>query len=552
MIRDTIIKTLEQATATKDIKLDVPPHMEHGDYATSLALTLAKRQNRNPIELAEEIVEKLKANKAVSSMFERIEVAFPGFINFYLSEKYLLDTMGDVLASTKAFGTSKQGSGKTVVIDYSSPNIAKRFSIGHLRSTVIGQCLYNLYAALGYRTIGDNHLGDWGTQFGVLIYMVEANNIDSKSLTISDWEALYVQFHDELERDPDLKDKARDAFARLEQGDPGAKQIWQDAVDTSISEYKKIYQKLGVKIDYAYGESFYEDKMPEAIAEVKKKGLAVESEGALVVEFGKKYKLPSNVLVKSNGTTTYLARDLAVMYFRKKEWSPDLQIFEVGSDQKLYFQQVFALAEMMGIFKLNELKHVAHGMVRLPEGKMSTRRGKTIKLEDVLDGAIEKAKALGAKDSKTADTVGIGAVKYFDLKHAPESDIVFNWDEVLDLKGNSGPYLQYTYARIQSILSKSDKAGAVTDNQKANNDEKSLMRILSHYPETIYDAANFYSPNLLCNYLYKLAQEFNAYYAKHKVVGSSEEEFRLMLTRAIGIVLGNGLNLLGIETLERM
>src|SRR3990167_3987976 len=338
MFKSLILRSLQKASGEKSVDIQTPELGEQGDYSSNIAMQLFSqfpisnfqfpiKDIKNPRQLAEKIVEKLNEDKDLKKIVDKVEVAGPGFLNFWLKKEVLVSELNNVLSEAEKYGSSNLGKGKTVVIDYSSPNIAKRFSIGHLRSTIIGQALYNLYTALGAKVVGDNHLGDWGTQFGVLIYMVEKNKLDPKKLSIEEWEKLYVDFHTALDKNPDLKNESRNAFMRLEKGDKKAKEIWQIALETSLKEYQKLYDLLNVKIDYAFGESFYEDKMPEAIELAKKKGIVKKSGDAWVVEFPK-YKLPSNILVKSNGTTTYLARDLAVMFFRKEKWSPDLQIFE--------------------------------------------------------------------------------------------------------------------------------------------------------------------------------------------------------------------------------
>lgn len=543
-VKKAIVKAITKASGQKEVNLEVPTEANHGDFSTNVALVANLE--------AKKIVNKLSKDSSLKSFVSKIEKAGPGFVNFWLSEEYLQKNLKKILDEKDKYGSQDIGKDQTVVIDYSSPNIAKRFSIGHLRSTIIGQALYNLYSFLGYKIIGDNHLGDWGTQFGALVYMVESRKLDPNKLTVSDWEKLYVEFHRLADENEGLKDKARSAFKRLEEGDASAKAIWQAAYNTSIKEYKKIYQELGVNIDFTYGESFYEDKMAAAIKKAKEKGILKKSQGAWVVDFDKKYKLPTAILVKSNGATTYLTRDLALMFFRKKEWNPDLQIFEVGADQKLYFKQVFALAEMMGLFTLGQLHHVAHGMIRLKEGKMSTRRGRNIKLENVLSEAVSKASRLGAKDEKTAKMVGIGAVKWNDLRRDPEGDYVFDWEDVLNMQGNSGPYLQYTFARTQSVLAKSKVGGEVEKGINFSPEELALLRSFAQFSGIICDAAKNYSPNLLCEFLYDLAQKYNSFYNKHKIIGSENERFRLAVTAATGQILQNGLKLLGIETPEKM
>lgn len=532
MVKNKIEKAL-------GFRVEATENPDFGDYTSNIALV----EHKDP----QEIIKKIK-----SEFFEKVEVAGPGFINFWLKKDILIDNLMEIDSQKENYGKSDWGKGKIVVIDYSSPNIAKRFSIGHLRSTIIGQALYNLYKFCGWNTIGDNHLGDWGTQFGVLVYMVEREKLDLIKLTINDWEKLYVDFHKELETNEKLKNVAAEAFKRLEDGDTNAKEIWQAALKTSMAEYDRIYSLLDVKIDFAYGESSYEDQMPRAIEMAKKKGILTKSDGAWVIEFDKKYNLPSNVLVKSNGATTYLTRDLALLFFRKEKWNPDLQIFEVGSEQSLYFRQVFAMAEMMGLFRLDQMKHMAHGLIRFEHGKMSTRKGQTIKLEEVLDEAIKRAEKLGSTDKETAKKVGIGAIKYFDLSHQPTSDIVFDWEKMMAMEGNSGPYLQYTVARCNSILNKAITTTPQGVTLQNNEEENAILRSLIKFSEVVQNAAQTYSPNILCNYLYDLASKYNAFYNKYRIIGEENQEFRLSLTSATGQVLKNGLKLLGIQTPERM
>lgn len=550
-------------------KFQIPnslPSRQAGKFQTISKLEISKF--KNPRELAESIVVKLSSSQDVKPLFEKIEVAGPGFINFWLKEDVLIDNLNQIERDKEKYGSSQTRKGKTVVIDYSSPNIAKRFSIGHLRSTIIGQALYNIYKFIGWTTIGDNHLGDWGTQFGVLIYMVKKENLDPGKLTVDDWEKLYVNFHKELETKKELEGVAAEEFRKLEKGDSEARNIWQAALKTSTAEYERIYDLLGVKIDYVYGESFYEDKMANAVEKAKKKGILVKSKGAWVIEFDKKYNLPSNVLVKSNGATTYLTRDLALLFFRKEKWNPDLQIFEVGSEQSLYFKQVFAMAEMMELFNLNQLKHTAHGQYLASDGKrFSTRSGKTIKLEDVLDEAIDRAKKLGNTNAKTAVSVGIGAIKYFDLMHSIGNDVLFDWEKMMNMEGNSGPYLQYTAARANSVLRKAELP--ITNYQFSNKlqirnykleiEEELVLRALVRFSEVILSAAKNYSPNILCSYLFDLAQKFNSFYNAHRIISDESTDlslqttaFRLRLTSAVGQVLKNGLKLLGIQAPERM
>lgn len=550
----------------EDIPLEHPAEESHGDYSTNIALISAKSES--PKEMAE----KVKAaweKEGLPEFVDKIEVAGPGFLNIWLKIEYLSTSLSSVLTQGDEYGKSKTGRRKTVVIDYSSPNIAKAFGIGHLRSINIGQALYNLYQFTGWRTIGDNHLGDWGTQFGKLICQIERKNkkekIKNGELTINDLEELYVEFHRDMEKDPQLEDEARKWFRKLEDGDPKARKIWQACVDVSLKEFGRIYQLLNVKIDFAHGESFYLDKMEAVLADCRKKGILQESQGAQVVEIPGE-PVPG-MLVKSDGATTYLLRDLATIKFRMEEWNPDLYIYEVGADQTFYFRQVFAVAEKLGYGKPSQFVHISHGLIRWPTGKFSTRKGDTIHLEEVLSEAIEQARALCqkagvAKDlsekerEAVAQAVGVGGVKYNDLKQNPKTDVIFDWEQILSLSGNSGPYLQYTYARTQSVQrkAKSEKRKVKIDDAKGclNAEEIALLRTIYKFPEIVAEAAGEYSPNLICNFLFDLARKFNHFYDKHRIIGEENEEFRLLLTAAVGQVLKNGLNLLGIRTLERM
>lgn len=563
MVKDEIVKILKEATQETDIKVDVPENSEFGDYSTNIAMILAKKSRekdclkhkkeaRNSQELAEEIVKKIEAAGLPAKA-----LATAGFINFYLSKEALLENLEKV---GEKYGSSDIGKGKTVVIDYSAPNIAKTFGVGHLRSTIIGQALYNLYKFLGFRVIGDNHLGDWGTQFGMIIAAVKRKKLNIETLSVDELEKAYVGYNKEIESDPELQDIAKGWFKKLEEGDGEAKFIWQKAKDTSLKEFQRIYDLLEVNFDYAYGESFYLDKMDAVIKEARKKGVVRKSQGAEIVEFN---SLPPVILLKSDGATTYFTRDLATIKFRIETWKPDIYIYEVGAEQSVYFKQLFETVRLLGWIKDEELVHVGHGLFLYQGKKMATRRGGSIKLEEVLNEAVERAKKLGKEengpasvpsDGTTARQVGIGAIKYYDLLHHPASNINFDWEKIFVLEGNSGPYLQYTVARTNSVLAKSInlQISKSANNSQINHEEELVLRCLVHFPEIIESAAKNYSPNLLCNYLYELASKYNTFYNKHRILGSESEKLRLALTAAAGSVLKTGLNLLGIQTPEHM
>lgn len=548
-MRNVILKALQRASGKADINLEFTENEIFGDYTTNIAIVSGIK--------AEEIVGKLKKDENLSSLVAKIEVKGPGFINFFLSQEALLRELGEIKEKGEKYGSSELGKGKTVVIDYSSPNIAKRFGIGHLRSTVIGQALYNLYQALGYKVIGDNHLGDWGTQFGVLLAQIAKipnSKFQISNLTVDGLEEMYIDFHKKAEENPKFWDEARAWFKKLEDGDKEARDVWKTVVDISMREFNRIYDILGVKMDYAYGESFYEDYLPKVIKTLEERGLVKKSQGAQIVEFK---DLAPAMLTKSDGATTYFTRDLATILFRIGSWDPQIIIYEVGVEQTLHFKQVFEAARLLGWTKDRKFVHVGHGLIRFTHGKMSTRKGETVKLEDVLSEAVARARKI-KDDKQIATAVGIGAVKYFDLKHHPATDIIFDWEKMFVLEGNSAPYLQYTVARTNSVLAKgkanNSKLIAITKNLKLNEEELAVLRYLFRFPEIVTQAARAYSPNLVCNYLFELAQKYNNFYNQHRILPPQSENgnFRLALTAGVGQVLKNGLAILGIETPEKM
>ena len=454
-----------------------------------------------------------------------------------------------------------------MVIDYSGPNIAKSFGIGHLRSTIIGQAVYNIYEFLGWKCIGDNHLGDWGTQFGKLLYQIKKDKKDKnlKKLTIEELEKLYIKFHKEAVENPDIEEEARQWFKKLEKGDKEAKKIWQVCRDLSLKGFNEIYNFLNVKIDYSLGESFYQKKSEDIIEEAKKKKIAKKSQNALVIKYSKE-KLPPLMLLKSDGATTYAARDLATIKYRLNKWKPNLVIYEVGTDQILHLKQVFEVVKLLGWQKKEKFIHIAHGLWRWKDGKFSTRKGKTILLKDILNEAIERAKKIIQKSETgrgfstkekedIAEIVGIGAVKYNDLSQHHSKDIIFSWKKVLNLEGNSGPYLQYTYTRCQSVFKKANKKSTNISLTDFNQEEKILLRTFYKFPEIVQEAGDSFSPNLICNFAFDLAQKYNAFYNLHPIIKaktSQEKEVRLAITLATAQVIKNSLTLLGIKTSERM
>jgi len=524
MLRDKLRKLIADAAGVdiSEVQLEHPNLESFGDYSTNIAI-------KNKFDA-----------KAIAAKIPGATVAGPGFINIVLTPENLLNLM------STACDLPDVGHGQTVIVEYSSPNIAKHFGIGHLRSTIIGQALYNLHKALGYKVIGDNHLGDWGTQFGKLLYMI--NKYGLVDYDIDKLEEIYIEFHKLAENDISLENEARNWFKKLEDGDQWTREIWQKCIQISLREFDRIYDLLEAKIDHAYGESFYEDKMQEVI-KLAKERVAIQSEGAWIIETGHESPL---MLLKSDGGTTYATRDLATVLYRMKEFDPVKIIYEVGAEQTLYFAQLFAASRKMGLVSDQvELVHTKHGLYLAPDGrKFSTRGGNTVKLDEVLKEAIDRAKGISE--------VGIGAIKYFDLLHGIQSNIIFYWDKILTLQGNSGPYLQYTYARTQSVLRKSQFSifnFQFSINLQFNNEELAVLRWIYRFPEVVEEAAGRYSPNLLCNFIYELAQRYNTFYNKCSILSaqsSGEREFRLLLTKSVGDVLKKGLNLLGISAPEKM
>lgn len=559
----TILENLIEKVTKEKVNLEHPADSKFGDYSTNVAMVVAKKEKKNPREVAEEIIKKidLKNNELV----EKVEIAGAGFINFFLKKDYLYKRAEEInfdIEYKNRLGEYNRD--KTVVIDYSAPNIAKPFGIGHLRSTNIGQAVYNLYKILGWKCVGDNHLGDWGTQFGKLIFAIKTWwEKKTDELTINDLEKLYIKFHAEAEKEPKLIDEGREWFSKLEKGDKEARKIWQDCVDISRREFDRVYEILGVKIDYAHGESFYESMLAEITAEMKKKKITKESQGATIVEFD---KLPSAMVAKTNETTTYFTRDMATVKYRKDTWNPDLVIYEVGADQQLHFSQVFETAKMMGWEPKLGFVHLAHGLIRNKEGKFSTRAGKTIHLEEVIErareGAIKMAESTtvakemnATEKQKMVEEVAIGAIKFNDLSQDPKKDIIFDWDRIMSLSGDSGPYLQYTYARAMSVLRKTK----VREQNDVTNlpldieaEEMALLRSFYLFEEKIIEAAGGFNPSILANYLLSMARMYNEFYAKHKIVGAESEVWRIFLTRTTASVLSLGLELLGIKTVEKM
>ncbi len=553
-IKNTLISILKKEFSKfSNIDFDIicPSDKNFGDYSTNIALVLAKKTKQNPHNIAKIFCKYLVSEQ----IFSKVEIAGVGFINFYLSERFILHTI-----KSKDLLSLKVGHKQTIIIDYSSPNIAKPFGVGHLRSTIIGAATYNLYKFLGYRVIGDNHLGDWGTQFGKMIYAI-MNWGDEKTIKknpIIELQKLYVRFHNESQRNPILEDEARKWFKKLEENDKTAKAIWQKCVDWSMKEFNRIYQILGVKFDLILGESFYQNKIDAVISECEKHKITKVSDGALVV-FLSDLTVPA-MLKKSDGATTYLARDLAAIKYRIDQFSPVKIIYHVGNEQSLHFQQLFGVAKLLGWDKNCEFIYAGHGLIRTKEGKLSTRLGQTIYLENLIDLADKNARKLLAskeksiQDDERVKKIALGAIKYSDLSSNRKTDIVFDWKKMFALSGNSGPYLQYTYARANSVLKKANTGKLLDKIIIGESTERDILLQILKFNDTIVRAADNEAPSILAEYLYNLASDFNQFYDKFPILKSppSIQQSRLAIVYLLSQAIKKGLNILGIEVLDKM
>lgn len=551
-LKDQIQKILEEVSGVKNPQVEFSANEKFGDYSTNICL-------RDKALDIDKIIESINSQNLDFSA-EKVGK----FINFHIKKDILVDNLMQIDSKKEDYGKSNLEKGKTAIVEYSSPNIAKPFGVGHLRSTVIGDAIANLLEFSGFKVMRDNHVGDWGTQFGKVICAIkkwgDEGEIEKSENPVQELVNLYVKYHEESKIDPKLDDEARLWFKRLEDGDIEAKELWQKCVDWSWVEFDKIYKLLGIKFYTEFnngrglGESFFETRMKAVLSELEdKKLLKVGEDGAKLVFFAKD-KLPPLMIVKKDGATLYSTRDLATDKYRKEKYDPDIIINEVGSEQSLYFKQIYEIEKLLGWYKEEQRIHVGHGLYMMDGKKMSTRAGKTVKLDEVLVEAIERAKKLGDVSEETAKQVGIGAIKYFDLSHHPMTNINFDWDSMFAMDGNSSPYIQYTIARCNSVLLKGRtlKAGLVCKGPTLTEQELSVLRKLSQFQEIIVTATKNYSPNILCNYLYELASKFNTFYNAEKIIGGENEQFKLLLTKSTGQVLKNGLKLLGIESPEKM
>ena len=562
--RSAFTRTFPDADLSS-VQLDVAVTTEdgYGDYQCNAAMGLARILKQAPRAIAQAGVER---NPPPDSI-ERIEIAGPGFINLHVDPGWLNGHLEGMAADRTRLGVPAVGAGRTVVLDYSAPNIAKQMHVGHIRSTVIGNALDRMHRFLGWNVISDNHVGDWGTQFGVLI-LGYRHLLDEAALAsdpVTELERIYVASYARAKEDDAWMDRARGELVKLQQGDPDNRAIWDRFLELSRGEFDSIYERLGVTFDLTRGESYYNDRLSGLLDRMQAAGIAVESEGALVVHLEEE-KLPVCIVRKSDGAANYATTDLATIESRVEEFDPVAIVYVTDERQQTHFRQVFAVARRMGI--TTRFDHVWYGLMRLPEGTFSSREGNVIKLHALLDEAEARALVL-VQESRTemadeqqrdvARAVGIGAVKYADLSQNPQSLVTFSWDKALALDGNSAPYLQYAYARIASVRDKYAERFPGQDLEErpirlGEPVEVKLGLLLARFPEAVMRAAQQYKPNLLADYLYELAQTYSRFYQNVPFL-KAEDGVRESRVRVCGLVartLREGLHLLGIETPERI
>lgn len=553
--------TLEEVIAM----VEVPTDSKMGDYAFP-CFKLAKTLRKAPPLIAKGIAESL----GESSLFERVEQV-NAYVNMFISKEELVkDVVTEVLDKKDDFGKCDLGKDKTVIVEYSSPNIAKPFHIGHIRSTVIGNSLYKIYDALGFDVVRINHLGDYGTQFGKMIcaYRHWGNKEDVINEPIKTLLEYYTKFHVEVETHPELDDEAREIFTKLEHGEEEEVEIWKWFREESLKEFTRVYDMLGIEFDSYAGESFYSDKMPRFVKELEEKGLLEESQGAQIVDL-EQYGMSPALITKSDGSTLYITRDIAAAVYRKETYDFYKNIYVVASQQNLHFQQWFKIVELLGYEWANNCVHVPFGLVSLEEGTMSTRHGRVVFLEDVLNRAVEQTKEVIREKNvntdnidETAKQVGIGAVIFQELSNNRIKDYTFSWDKVLNFDGETGPYIQYTYARAASVLrrageefeAKAMKVENIDFSKICSESAFELAKLLYKFPQVIAEAGEKYEPSIVTRHIVNMAQSFNRFYHDEHILVDDEAEkvAKLGLVLAAKNSIKNGLALLGMGAPERM
>jgi len=542
-----------------DWKIEISKEARFGHYSSAAAFGQARAEGRDAMEIASALAGRIQAADQ-GRLFEKVTVTSPGFINFWLSKEAIQEEFLAIKKAGGKWGKPSLKKRETAVIDYSHPNIAKPMSVAHLRSTIIGQALYNIFQFSGYKVVGDNHLGDWGKQFGVLIAAFKNSKLDLRRATMEDLFNLYVDYTGRLKANPALEEAARLETKKLQEGNEENIKIWEKFYALSLTEFKKIYKALGVKFDYFLGESFYKKMLPGVVGDALRAGAAKRSAGAVIVEFP---DLPPFIIQKSDDAYLYATTDIAAVKYRIKKFKPQLLLYVVDNGQTLHFEQLFRTVRKLGYVKDEKLVHVKFGLILSEDmKKLSTRAGRHIALGAVIEEAIKRAgKIVRTKrpdltpkeQNLIAYQVGVGSLKYNDLSQNRQSDIAFNWDKMMSLEGNSAPYLMYTYARLRSIMRKG-KLKAFAPGTLRKTADLELVLKLSQFREVIARVLGDYFPHELADYLYGLAKKVNYFYQTEPVLKSEPElkAMRLCLVDQVAKTLKTGLALLGIKVLERM
>lgn len=564
MIQDSLTESAKKVLSTSfgvtdaEIRWEFPREGGFGDLASSVALAVAKNAGTSPRNIAEAIVKDIASVAGVA----KAEVAGAGYVNVWLTPDALIERLSETrIACTPAL---KRKGKRPVIVEYSQPNIAKPLGVHHLLSTMIGQSLSNIYRHQGYDTISINHLGDWGTQFGKLaVGLKKWGTKPVRECTLDDLLDVYVKFHEESEKDPSLEDEARETFRKIEAGDKELRAFWNDVVEITMGEINLLYKRLHVSFDHVHGESFYEDKMKPIIDEGKKKNVFVEGkEGALIVDFGEGSKLPPAIVMKGDGATIYMTRDLATVAYRVKTWHPEAILYVVDVAQQLYFEQLFATVAKLG-WDLPHLEHVIVGRMRFQNKSMSTRKGNILRLGEFLDEAVTRASAVIEEHGESiqtddpaglAEMMGVGAVVYGIVSQNRRMDMVFDLEKFLSFEGNSAPYLQYTHARAKSVLEKGGDIGSVSDVADLTDGERALINMLLKFSNALEEARSSHMPHTLANFLFSLCQQFNAFYNTEPILKAPEPKkaLRLRLTELTATVLKTGASLLTLSVPDRM
>ena len=567
-IKEIIAQEISKATdiEKEEIKkyIEIPANEENGDYAFP-CFKLAKTLKKAPQIIATEIKEKIEID---SNWIQKIEVV-GGYINFYINTNTLAkEVLTEIENKKEEYGSSEKGKGKNIIVEYSSPNIAKEFHIGHLRTTVIGAAFYNIYKYLGYNTIGINHLGDYGTQFGKMIegYKRWGTEYNLEENPIEELTKMYIRINDLCKEDEKVLEACRDNFKKLEEGDEYCTKLWNKFKELSLKEFYKTYDMLGVKFDSLNGESFYSDKMPEVIQLLEKSGKLIESQGAKIVDLEDKGINTPCIIEKTNGSTTYATRDLAAILYRARTYDYDKCIYVVAYEQNLHFKQVFEVAKLLGLDKkyTDGLIHIAYGMTRVSTGRMSTREGNVVKVNELLNEAISRVKDIIEEKNpnmenkeENARKIGIGAVIYNNLCTTLIKDQIFDWNTVLNFNGETGPYIQYIYVRTKSVLEKAGYKPSINEIDIAklqDKESKKIIKTLYNFESTLETVIEKNETSILARYLIELAQSYSNFYNENKILGEEKDiqDARIYLTYAVGNVLKIGAKLLGIEMPDKM